>query len=87
MVSRPIGSPGGVEKLAAGRPRWFACLARPDQGTDDRLGAQHQWPLLHWLTEQGCTHVAMEATGVYWKPVWNIATAISNWFWRMPLTS
>jgi transposase len=25
-----------------------------------------------WLTEQGCTHVAMEATGVYWKPVWSI---------------
>jgi hypothetical protein len=24
------------------------------------------------LTELGCTHVAMEATGVYWKPVWNI---------------
>jgi len=28
--------------------------------------------LLGWLTESGCTHVAMEATGVYWKPVWNI---------------
>src|ERR1700746_346428 len=28
--------------------------------------------LLAWLTELGCTHVAMEATGVYWKPVWNI---------------
>jgi transposase len=28
--------------------------------------------LLGWLGEQGCTHVAMEATGVYWKPVWNI---------------
>jgi transposase len=28
--------------------------------------------LLAWLTEMGCTHVAMEATGVYWKPVWNI---------------
>jgi transposase len=28
--------------------------------------------LLAWLTEQRCTHVAMEATGVYWKPVWNI---------------
>ena len=28
--------------------------------------------LLAWLTEQGCTHVAMEATGVYWKPVWHI---------------
>ena len=28
--------------------------------------------LLAWLRESGCTHVAMEATGVYWKPVWNI---------------
>ena len=28
--------------------------------------------LLNWLTESECTHVAMEATGVYWKPVWNI---------------
>lgn len=28
--------------------------------------------LLDWLTQSGCTHVAMEATGVYWKPVWNI---------------
>ena len=28
--------------------------------------------LLAWLTEAGYTHVAMEATGVYWKPVWNV---------------
>lgn len=28
--------------------------------------------LADWLTECGCTHVAMEATGVYWKPVWHI---------------
>jgi transposase len=28
--------------------------------------------LLAWLTEARCRHVAMEATGVYWKPVWNI---------------
>ena len=28
--------------------------------------------LADWLAEQGCTHVAMEATGVYWKPVWHI---------------
>ena len=31
--------------------------------------------LLHlseWLAANGCTHVAMEATGVYWKPVWHI---------------
>jgi hypothetical protein len=28
--------------------------------------------LSKWLAENGCTHVAMEATGVYWKPVWHI---------------
>ena len=27
--------------------------------------------LAAWLTEASCTHVAMEATGVYWKPVWH----------------
>ena len=25
-----------------------------------------------WLEETGCTHAVMEATGVYWKPVWHI---------------
>jgi transposase len=28
--------------------------------------------LLAWLRECRCTHVAMEATGVYWKPVWSV---------------
>jgi transposase len=28
--------------------------------------------LSSWLTNQGITHIAMEATGVYWKPVWHI---------------
>src|SRR5580700_2358068 len=28
--------------------------------------------LVDWLTTAGCTHVAMEATGVYWKPVWHV---------------
>ena len=28
--------------------------------------------LRDWLTASGCNHVAMEATGIYWKPVWNI---------------
>ena len=28
--------------------------------------------LAEWLAAQGCTHAAMEATGVYWKPVWHI---------------
>jgi transposase len=28
--------------------------------------------LSDWLSENGCTHAAMEATGVYWKPVWHV---------------
>ena len=28
--------------------------------------------LAAWLGENGCTHVAMESTGVYWKPVWHV---------------
>jgi len=28
--------------------------------------------LSSWLEAAGCTHVAMEATGVYWKPVWHV---------------
>jgi transposase len=28
--------------------------------------------LVDWLRENGVTHVAMEATGVYWRPVWAV---------------
>jgi len=28
--------------------------------------------LSEWLSSLGATHIVMEATGVYWKPVWNI---------------
>src|SRR2546425_10831860 len=28
--------------------------------------------LSDWLATHGCTHVAMESTGVYWKPVWHV---------------
>jgi len=31
--------------------------------------------LLAWLTASRVTHVAMEATGVYWTPVWKILSA------------
>src|SRR5262249_25847496 len=31
--------------------------------------------LADWLAAHGCTHVAMEATGVYWKPVWHVLEA------------
>ena len=25
-----------------------------------------------WLASQGISHVALEATGSYWKPIWNL---------------
>src|SRR5215469_9867148 len=28
--------------------------------------------LRDWLKAQGCTHVAMESTGVFWKPIFNV---------------
>src|SRR5947207_6690732 len=34
--------------------------------TDDLLD------LSDWLAAAGCTHVALESTGVYWKPVYNL---------------
>ncbi len=34
--------------------------------TDDLL------VLADWLAGAGCTHVAMESTGVYWQPLYNL---------------
>jgi len=28
--------------------------------------------MAEWLAGHDCTHIVMEATGVYWKPVWHI---------------
>jgi len=33
---------------------------------------QGLFALCDWLSKRVCTHVAMEATGVYWKPVWHV---------------
>lgn len=32
----------------------------------------HLQELARWLVQAGCRHVALESTGVYWKPVFNI---------------
>ena len=29
-----------------------------------------------WLAAQQVTHVAMESTGVYWQPLWNLLDAL-----------
>src|SRR6266853_2164603 len=52
-------------RLGAGRKVTREC--RTFDTTTDGLLA-----LLAWLVECRCSHVAMEATGVYWMPVWKI---------------
>jgi transposase len=40
--------------------------------TIDLLGLQQ------WLVDEQVTHVAMEATGVYWKPVWHLLEPVCS---------
>jgi transposase len=50
------------------------CVSPPEQ-REVRTFATTTSGLLalgEWLASHQCTHVAMEATGVYWKPVWHI---------------
>src|SRR5215831_12307650 len=57
-----------------------ACLLKQDQKerrtfstmTDDLLR------LSDWLIQAGCTHVAIESTGVYWRPVFNILEGLMD---------
>ena len=52
------------------------CADRPGKASEEvRTFATMTRELLalsDWLAEHGVTHVAMESTGVYWKPVFNI---------------
>jgi transposase len=56
-----------------------ACVLRSTTGSDVESSVrtfgtmtEDLEALGRWLAECGCTHVAMEATGAYWKPVYNV---------------
>jgi transposase len=56
-----------------------ACLRSPGDGARRRqevrtfgTTTRELLRLVDWLTTAGCTHVAMESTGVYWRPVYNL---------------
>lgn len=52
-----------------------ACLIKEDGGKEVRTFSTMTDDLLRlgeWLGSHGCSDVAMESTGVYWKPVFNI---------------
>ncbi|HEX5578931.1 MAG TPA: IS110 family transposase [Candidatus Limnocylindria bacterium] len=50
------------------------CVSKPQRREVRTFGTttSELGELADWLVSHGCTHVAMEATGVYWKPVWHM---------------
>src|SRR5437667_5696155 len=53
----------------------LACLLR--QGSEKQIRqfgttTGELQTMKEWLVQSGCTHIAIESTGVYWKPVYNI---------------
>ena len=64
-----------------------ACVVRSDSQSSDGATRKVQTfstmtvglkSLAQWLLDEGVTQVAMEATGVYWKPVYNILEVVGQ---------
>ena len=56
-----------------------ACLRSPGVGAQRRqevrtfgTSTRELLRLADWLSAGGCTHVTMESTGIYWRPVYNL---------------
>lgn len=51
-----------------------ACVITPEGKEIKTFGAMTEdiFSLVEWIKSKGCTHVAMESTGVYWKPIYNL---------------
>jgi len=51
-----------------------ACIITPKGKVTRTFGAMtgEILELVEWIKEHKCTHVAMESTGVYWKPIYNL---------------
>jgi len=53
---------------------WVRCVSEPEHH-ETRSFATTTRELLalgEWIASHGCSHVALEATGVYWRPVWHV---------------
>jgi transposase len=61
-----------------------ACVRRPGpQGREQEVRSFRTFTsslrqLRGWLAAEGVTRVAMEATGVYWRPVWHVLEALEG---------
>jgi transposase len=54
-----------------------ACILTPERKEIQTFSTKTVFllKLIDWIKEHGCTHVAMESTGVFWKPIVNILEA------------
>jgi transposase len=62
----------------------MACVRTPGEGgrrqqvvREFRTFTAELGKLREWLLAQGVTQVVMEATGVYWKPVWHVLEEVA----------
>jgi transposase len=62
-----------------------ACVRTPGQGRARRSETREFGTFLgdlermrDWLVAEGVTHVAMEATGIYWRPVWFVLEEVDG---------
>jgi transposase len=72
-----------IERCAGidiGKDEVVACVRTPGPGGQGRLKQTRTFAsftdaleqMADWFTAEGVTHIAMEATGSYWKPVWYV---------------
>jgi transposase len=82
MISAVIESCAGID---VGK-KWIAvCVLRGPANGDAQAESrkfettnQSLERLCEWLEECGCTHVAMESTGEYWRPIFNVMEEATN---------
>ena len=68
-----------VMGLDVHRDSIVACLARGEIGSDPEIEIRSFSTLIpemkklrDWVIESGCRHVAMESTGIYWQPIYEM---------------
>jgi len=51
-----------------------ACIITPDGKEIRTFGTMTDEivALVEWIKSRGCSHMAVESTGVYWKPIYNL---------------
>lgn len=65
--------------IDVGKQEAVVCLMKGPAAEEPRVEyrrfatfTRHLEEMKNWLTEEGCSHVLMESTGSYWKPIFNV---------------